>query len=96
MKNGISFQGKVALISGTSPGSITEPVTSALLATGHAEFAEQLLSEAVADFMANGIYEDVDYGFPAHSKGVLNYTASATNVLWAAKRLHQWRSRVAS
>ena len=71
-------------------------VTSALLATGHAEFAEQLLSEAVADFMANGIYEDVDYGFPAHSKGVLNYTASATNVLWAAKRLHQWRSRVAS
>ena len=67
-----------------------------MLTTGHANFAEQLLSEAVADFKAHGVYEDVDYGFPAHSKGVLNYTASATNTLWAAKRLNQWRSGVAS
>jgi hypothetical protein len=28
-----------------------------------------------------------DYRYPAHSTGVLNYTASATNVLWAAKKL---------
>ena len=66
-------------------------VTSAMLATGHADFAEAMLSEAIADFKAHGVYEDIDYGWPTQSKGVLNYTASATNVLWAAKRLREWR-----
>jgi hypothetical protein len=62
-------------------------VTRAMIATGHAGFAKQLLRECIDDFQQNGIYEDVDNGFPAHSKGVLNYTASATNVLLAAKLL---------
>ena len=38
-----------------------------------------------------GIFEDVDYGRPATSHGVLNYTASATNALWAAKLLEKHR-----
>ena len=38
-----------------------------------------------------GIYEDVDYGRPATSHGVLNYTASATNALWAGKLLDKHR-----
>ena len=42
---------------------------------------------AVLCSKAHGIYEDVDYGTPYTSRGVLNYTASATNVLWAAKLL---------
>jgi hypothetical protein len=37
----------------------------------------------------SGIFEDVDYGRPATSHGVLNYTASATNALWAAKLLEK-------
>ena len=43
----------------------------------------------VADFQANGIFEDVNHGrlVGTQSHGVLNYTASATNVLWAAKML---------
>ena len=41
------------------------------------------------DFKARGIYEDVDYGKPATNHGVLNYTASATNALWAAKLLEK-------
>jgi hypothetical protein len=68
-------------------------ITSAMIATGHADFAMQLLRECVADFKQYGIYEDVDRGFPATSKGVLNYTASATNVLWAAKLLKAHQAR---
>ena len=63
-----------------------------MLATGHADFAEEIVSECIADFKAHGIYEDVDYGSPATSHGVLNYTASATNVLWAANLLLQSRT----
>ena len=66
-------------------------VTAAMIGTGHADFAEELLAEAVADFKTRGIYEDVDDGYPAHSKGVLNYTASATSALWAAKLLRAHR-----
>lgn len=66
-------------------------VTAAMIATGHADFAEELLTEAIADFKQRGVYEDVDDGFPAHSKGVLNYTASATNALWAAKLLEKYQ-----
>lgn len=62
-------------------------ITSAMIRTGHADFAKELLAEAIDDFKTGGIYEDVDYGFPAHAKGVLNYTASATNVLLAARML---------
>jgi hypothetical protein len=58
-----------------------------MLLTGYADFAEEVVSECIADFKARGIYEDVDYGSPATSRGVLNYTASATNVLWAANLL---------
>ena len=58
-----------------------------MIGTGHAAFAEQLLEEAVGDFKARGIYEDVDYGLPYTGHGVLNYTASATSVLWAAELL---------
>ena len=50
---------------------------------------------------AGGIYEDIDDGFPAGAPpsryhGVLNYTASASNALWAAKLLqaHQRGERV--
>ena len=66
-------------------------IASAMLATGHADFLTTLLTEALADFKAHGIYEDVDYGRPATSHGVLNYTASATNALWAAKLLQKHR-----
>lgn len=59
----------------------------AMLATGHANFANEVVGECIDDFKAHGIYEDVDYGSPATSRGVLNYTASATNVLRAAKKL---------
>jgi hypothetical protein len=59
-------------------------ITTALVATGHTDFARQLLGECIDDFKTHGIYEDVDYGTPATSRGVLNYTASATNVLKAA------------
>jgi len=42
---------------------------------------------------SNGIYEDVDFGpnnpSPRYAHGVLNYTASATNALWAAKLLEK-------
>ena len=57
------------------------------MATGHETFARRLVAECITDFKQHGIYEDVNYGFPANSHGVLNYTASATSVLWAAKRL---------
>ena len=66
-------------------------VTKALIQTGHASFAEKLLQTCVQDFKANGIYEDVDYGLPVKSRGVLNYTASVTNVLWAANLLEAHR-----
>eukprot|EP00041_Stephanoeca_diplocostata_P023209 m.565514 g.565514 ORF g.565514 m.565514 type:complete len:555 (+) comp22245_c0_seq1:229-1893(+) len=62
-------------------------LTKAMIATNNTPFARQVLEACVADFKANGIYEDVDYGRPAVSKGVLNYTASATNVLYAVKEL---------
>ena len=62
-------------------------MASALLQNGHGAFLESLLGAAVADFKAHGIYEDVDYGLPATAHGVLNYTASATNALLAAKLL---------
>ena len=42
---------------------------------------------------SNGIYEDVDFGpnnpSPRYAHGVLNYTASATNALWAAQLLEK-------
>ena len=66
-------------------------VTAAMLSTGNADFVEGVLAECIADFKSGGIYEDVDYGIPAKSKGVLNYTASATNVLWAANLLKKAR-----
>lgn len=62
-------------------------ITAALIQTGHTDFAKELLSEAIDDFKTSGVYEDVDYGFPAHAKGVLNYTASASNALLAARLL---------
>eukprot|EP01043_Picozoa_sp_COSAG02_P002332 COSAG02_NODE_54_length_43941_cov_54.857990_8_plen_61_part_00 len=37
------------------------------------------------------IYEDIDYGRLATSHGVLNYTESATNALWAAKLLEKYQ-----
>ena len=52
-------------------------------AAGFLAFAKSVVLAAVADFEANGVYEDVDYGCPATSTGVLNYTASATNALAA-------------
>ena len=69
-------------------------VTTAMLQTGHEDFAQSLLADAIADFKAHGIYEDVDYGIPAGSPaapyhGVLNYTASATNVLQAVRMLER-------
>ena len=66
-------------------------IASAMLATGHAGFLTTLLTEALADFKKHGIYEDVDYNRPATSHGVLNYTASATTALWAAKLLQKHR-----
>ena len=57
--------------------------------TGHASFAQGVVAGCIGDFMAHGIYEDVDYGRPVESHGVLNYTASATNALWAARYLEQ-------
>jgi glycogen debranching enzyme len=60
-------------------------VTSALIATGYAEEASKLLEQTIDDFRRHGIYEDVDRGHPATSQGVLNYTASATNVLRASR-----------
>lgn len=60
---------------------------AALTSTGFGPFAELLVSAAVTDFKQNGIYEDVDYGRPATSRGVLNYTASVVNVLAAARLL---------
>ena len=76
-------------------------VAPALVATGHAAVAEALLVECIDDFKRNGIYEDVadraggragegghgqgQEGREGQGHGVLNYTASATNVLWAAK-----------
>ena len=60
-----------------------------MLATGHSTFLTEILTEAVSDFKSHGIYEDIDYGRPATSHGVLNYTASATNALWAAKLLER-------
>jgi hypothetical protein len=62
-------------------------VARALLATGHSQFAQQLLAEAVTNFKSGGIYEDVDDGHPATTVGVLNYTDSATNALLAAQIL---------
>ena len=57
----------------------------ALLATGRASASTQLVVEAISDFkLRGGIYEDVDDGLPSKSVGVLNYTASATNALFAA------------
>ena len=67
-------------------------LTAALIRTGHSGFAQSLLQECIDDFKTNGIYEDVDYGLPAHSRGVLNYTASATNVLWAATKLEAFQA----
>lgn len=67
-------------------------VVRALLSTGRAEFARQLLRATIADFKTGGVYEDVDYGRPATSKGVLNYTASATNTLRAVRELRSWQS----
>ena len=60
-------------------------VASALVATGHADAAARLLRQTIADFKEHGIYEDVDRGHPTSSVGVLNYTASAANVLWASR-----------
>jgi len=60
-------------------------VTRALLATGHKAFATQLLAETTDDFKEHGIFEDVGVAPMPH--GVLNYTASATSALWAAKLL---------
>jgi hypothetical protein len=54
---------------------------------GSIRFARAVVSACMADFEAGGIYEYVDYGHPARAMGVLNYTASATNVLWAARKL---------
>lgn len=75
-------------------------LAKALLATGHAEFAEALLSDAIANFKMNGIFEDVDFGptnpDPAYAHGVLNYTASATNALWAAQLLEKHRVQPAA
>ena len=62
-------------------------VTQAFLQTGHGAAAVTLLKECVSDFKQRGIYEDVNWALGA--RGVLNYTASATNVLWAAKLLNQ-------
>ena len=62
-------------------------IVPALAAEGHGAFATELLRDAVADFKAHGVYEDVDRGLPAVSNGVLNYTASATNALLAARVL---------
>lgn len=59
-------------------------VASAMQSTGHTDFAVTVIAEAIADFQANGIYEDVDYGYPANARGVLNYTASVTNALLGA------------
>ena len=68
-------------------------VTAALLNTNHADFAETLLAEAIEDFKLHGIYEDVDYDLPnGGTRGVLNYTASATNVLWGAKLLGAFKT----
>ena len=64
-------------------------LATTMIGTGHIGFARALLAEAVDDFKAHGIYEDIDYGTPAMSHGVLNYTASATNALWAAKLLER-------
>eukprot|EP00656_Telonema_subtile_P029788 TRINITY_DN32869_c0_g1_i1.p1 TRINITY_DN32869_c0_g1~~TRINITY_DN32869_c0_g1_i1.p1 ORF type:complete len:436 (-),score=61.60 TRINITY_DN32869_c0_g1_i1:175-1482(-) len=66
-------------------------MTAAMINTGNVGFAETLLEECISDFKQNGIYEDVDYGLPAVSKGVLNYTASAANVLQAAKLLQAFK-----
>eukprot|EP00937_MAST-01D_sp_MAST-1D-sp2_P005053 g5053.t1 len=62
-------------------------VTAALASTGHAPFARQLVASAVDDFKAHGVFECVDRGTPVVSNGVLNYTASATSVLLAARQL---------
>lgn len=62
-------------------------LATAMKTTGHLQFATSVLSDAVADFKANGIYEDVDYGYPASSRGVLNYTDSVTNTLLATQIL---------
>ena len=64
----------------------------ALSATGHADFARELVGACVADFKRYGVFEDVNHRQLKPSSidtsfGVLNYTASATNVLWAAKML---------
>ena len=68
-------------------------LTKAILATtaSHTslsyKFLERTLGACVDDFKVHGIFEDVDYGRPSQSHGVLNYTASVTNVLWAARQL---------
>ena len=64
-------------------------LTQALLATGHRSFAQKVLTNATDNFKVNGIFEAVDYIKPgaAPYHGVLNYTASATNALWAAQLL---------
>jgi hypothetical protein len=46
---------------------------------------------------SNGIYEDINQKgptnpTPSYSHGVLNYTASATNALWAAKLLEKHKA----
>eukprot|EP01052_Picozoa_sp_SAG31_P032263 SAG31_NODE_3519_length_4165_cov_2.486227_6_plen_66_part_00 len=45
---------------------------------------------------SHGIYEDVNFNphssAPKYYHGVLNYTASATNALWAAKFLKQHKA----
>jgi hypothetical protein len=54
-------------------------IATAMKATGHASFAESIIADAIHDFKTGGIYEDVDYGYPANSKGVLNYTVRVAN-----------------
>jgi hypothetical protein len=59
-------------------------LVAASLNTGHVEFARRVVHAAVHDFELNGIYECVD-SKETISNGVLNYTASASSVLWSVR-----------
>merc|ERR1712086_347445 len=68
-------------------------VVQALLSTGNGAFATQLMEEAMEEFKTRGIFEDVGFETQTNttpiSLGILNYTASATNALLAARLLSQ-------
>lgn len=64
-------------------------MVKALISTGHTDWASALVEDTIENFKAMGIYEWVGFDNNPATLGVLNYTASASNTLLAARLLQE-------